>query len=357
MDFLDTWKGASVIVTHDSDLLHAWPEKIWSIHDQALHLFNGNYSGYLLEKRLAEEKEREEFEELKRTRKKLAVEVQEELTRRDRTTAYGKKKYESQPKMVRNAAIERAERTSGRAHVKRLFEQKEEAIQEYRDRRKPRIPLPRFHFTNAGSVAIEIIDGSIGYEAPIATGINLSISPGDRIALQGNNGSGKTTFMRALMDDPRVRRGGVWRLPAPERIGYLDQHYHLLDRSLTVEATLEAVRPDWTAEERERHLGAFLFLHLNTHQQQVKSLSEGEKARLALAVLAANAPDVLLLDEVTNNLDLRTKEHLIAVLQSYPGTLIINSHEKEFLNAIGVDIWFEIDRFKRKQPTYSSIES
>jgi ATPase subunit of ABC transporter with duplicated ATPase domains len=99
---------------------------------------------------------------------------------------------------------------------------------------------------------------------------------------------------------------------------------------------LVKVRPDWTQDERAHHLSSFLFLHHNSHHQPVYSLSEGEKARLSLAVIAAHSPDILLLDEVTNNLDIRTKEHLINVLNAYPGTLIVNSHETQFLEAISL---------------------
>lgn len=345
LEYLQEWQGAAIVATHDSDLLHTWPTAIWSIHEQSLHPFHGGYSFWIFEKQKAIEKEHAEFEALKKAKKQLSAELQQLQTRQERTAAYGKVKYASQPKMVRNAAQERSERTMGRAHIKRAFEEKETAIAEYRERRKPRPPAPRFHFLNERSaVGIEILEGSIGYGSPIATGISLDIQPGKRVALLGNNGSGKTTLMRAILNDPSVAKCGNWRLPSRDRIGYLDQHYHLLDRKASVDASLADLRPDWTKEERQRHLGAYLFLDYRQHEQLVQTLSEGEKARLALALLAAKAPDILLLDEVTNNLDIKTKEHLIEVLQAYPGTLIINCHEREFLHAVGIDIWFDLER-------------
>lgn len=344
--FLKEWQGAAIIATHDSDLLHTWPKTIWSIHEKRLHTFHGSYFAWIHEKQAAAEKEHAEFEALKKAKKQLSAKLQQLKTRQERTLAYGKQKYASQPKMVRNAARERSERTMGRAHIKKTFEEKEKALADYRERRKPRPPAPRFHFQDGSMSGIEIQDGSIGYDTPLASGISLSIASGARVALLGQNDSGKTTFMRALLDDPEVVRSGLWRLPSPERIGYLDQHYHLLDRQATVDTSLANARPDWTKEERQHHLGTFLFLHHDSHEQAVHTLSEGEKARLSLALLASKAPDILLLDEVTNNLDLKTKEHLIEVLQTYPGTLIINCHEREFLHAVGIDIWFEMEPSK-----------
>ncbi len=109
-----------------------------------------------------------------------------------------------------------------------------------------------------------------------------------------------------------------------------------------MDENLKQVRPDWSLEERRHHLGAFLFLDYKSHVQGVRYLSEGEKSRLALALIAARAPDVLLLDEVTNNLDISTKKYLALALKAYPGMLIVNSHEQQFLDDIQIARYLQL---------------
>ena len=100
--------------------------------------------------------------------------------------------------------------------------------------------------------------------------------------------------------------------------------------------------PTWPSLEVRRHLNNFLFRKNEEVSAQVSQLSGGERARLSLAKIAALTPRLLILDEVTNNLDLETKEHLIDVLKHYPGAIIVISHDNDFLKAIGVHDWYQI---------------
>ncbi len=336
MTFLHEWQGAAIIASHDVDLLELWPTTIWSLQHQRLNSFKGTYSQFLQEQQTAIEAEKMAFQELKEKRKQLAFDIQQEETRSARAAASGKKRYANDP-IVRHSKRDRAEGAMSRS--KGRYDEKEEAITQYRERRQPRIVVPRFHFfiDSRAQGFIEIVSGAIGFHSQwLVKDINLVLHSGQRLGLLGANGSGKTTLMRALLEDGEVCRLGEWRVPPRERIGYLDQHYNILDRKISVDENLKRARPDWSLEERRHHLGAFLFLDHNSHVQLVGYLSEGEKSRLALALIAANPPDVLLLDEVTNNLDISTKNYLAAALKSYPGTLVVNSHEKKLLDDIGV---------------------
>ncbi len=131
-------------------------------------------------------------------------------------------------------------------------------------------------------------------------------------------------------------------MPDPKGIGYLDQHYASLNPSLSVFQIIQDAAPQWNDDEIRKHLNDFLFStpqEINTH---VSNLSGGEKARLALARIAAQNPHLLLLDEITNNIDKQTRTHLIEVLKNYPGALIIISHDKDFLKEIGVHEKYEV---------------
>lgn len=131
-------------------------------------------------------------------------------------------------------------------------------------------------------------------------------------------------------------------MPKPEDIGYLDQHYSTLVSTRTVFEEIQTLAPTWPHEGVRRLLNDFLFRKNEEVLALVSTLSGGEKARLSLAKIAAKTPKLLILDEVTNNLDLETRAHVIQVLNHYPGALIVISHDEEFLKEIGIENFYEL---------------
>lgn len=138
-------------------------------------------------------------------------------------------------------------------------------------------------------------------------------------------------------------RQGNWILPKSDDIGYLDQHYATLSPDKTVMETIRCLWPDHADAEIRKHLNDFLFRKNEEVTVLVSRLSGGEKARLSLAQIAAKTPKLLILDEMTNNLDLETRAHVIEVLKHYPGALLVISHDTDFLEAIGVTDRYRID--------------
>ncbi|MCH9753530.1 MAG: ATP-binding cassette domain-containing protein [Alphaproteobacteria bacterium] len=100
--------------------------------------------------------------------------------------------------------------------------------------------------------------------------------------------------------------------------------------------------PSWSSEEIRKHLNDFLFRKNEEVDAKIKMLSGGEKSRLCLAHISAKTPRLLILDEVTNNLDIETKEHVIQVLKHYPGAMIVISHDKDFLERVGIESRFSL---------------
>ncbi|MDR1910248.1 MAG: ATP-binding cassette domain-containing protein, partial [Holosporales bacterium] len=167
-------------------------------------------------------------------------------------------------------------------------------------------------------VLVSITDGAVGYapDAMFLQSVTFSVRARERVALIGNNGSGKTTLMRAILGDPNVVRRGEWRVVSREDMGHLDQHYDNLSADKTVLETIASLRSSWSHAEVRQHLNDFLFRKNEEVQALVCTLSGGEKARLSLAKIAAYPPKLLLLDEITNNVDLETWHHLVSVLQN-----------------------------------------
>ena len=212
----------------------------------------------------------------------------------------------------------------------------------------PEIITPKFSL-NANILRhqnlITINDGSVAYlhETPVLTRLDLSISNHDRVALCGDNGSGKSTLIKALLSDATIIRSGEWITPKLSDIGYLDQHYSTLVSSDSVLNSLQKIVHDWSMLKIRRHLTDFLFFNNEEVNALVSTLSGGERARLCLAQIAALTPKLLILDEVTNNLDLESRTHVIQVLKNYPGAILVISHDADFLEKIEIDDYYYIE--------------
>ncbi len=211
----------------------------------------------------------------------------------------------------------------------------------------PEIILPKFSLTAqniSSGIVLSISGANIGYiqDQFILNHINLSLSGQDRVAICGKNASGKSTLLKAILGLDKIFSTGNWNLPKQEHIGYLDQHYSNVQGDCSVIDHIKKLRPDWSEMEVRRHLNDFLFRKNEEVTQVASNLSGGEKARLSLSMIAAYTPKLLILDEITNNLDLEMKEHVIQVLQKYPGAMIVVSHEQEFLQAIGINSYYTI---------------
>ena len=188
---------------------------------------------------------------------------------------------------------------------------------------------------------LSISEGSARYKTEMTVvlkNINVSLCGGERLAVVGENACGKTTLFKAILNDPEIARSGVWDTPPRKDIGYLDQYYQNLDDNKTVLETIADLIPYKTYGEIRNFLNDFLFRKNEEVNKKNVLLSGGERARLSLAVIAAKTPKLLLLDEITNNVDLQTKNHITQALKEYPGAMLIISHERAFLqkiNAVG----------------------
>lgn len=240
------------------------------------------------------------------------------------------------PTITSKAKALNAEETTGRKR-QAINVKKDSLMQELQDLRLPEKIIPKFSLPvsniNSGSV-LSITGGIVGYQDPILENININIMHGEKLAIIGKNGSGKSTILKAILNDNKVIRSGNWYVT--KDIGYLDQHYNNLELNKTVLENIATLSSHWNCQEIRRHLNDFLFRKTEEVNTLAKDLSGGEKVRLSLAMIAAKTPKLLLLDEITNNLDLETREHVIEVLKAYPGSLVVISHDEDFLKEIEI---------------------
>ena len=145
----------------------------------------------------------------------------------------------------------------------------------------------------------------------------------------------QTTLLKAILGDPCIITSGEWSINVAD-MGYLDQHYATLSADKTVLETIAVLQPSWSHIELRRHLIDFLFRSNAQVETLVADLSGGEKARLSLAQIAARTPKLLILDEISNNLDLETRAHVISILREYPAAMLIISHDEDLLKSIDI---------------------
>ena len=212
--------------------------------------------------------------------------------------------------------------------------------------RDPERIKPSFSLTAEdmrSKIVVSISGGQAGYENEIILkDINLSVAGSEHLAIAGGNGSGKTTLLKAILNYPSIAKTGVLDAPHSEDIGYLDQYYSSLDNTKTVLETLSDLSTEKTYAEIRDFLNDFLFRKNEEVNKRVSVLSGGEKARLSLSKIALHTPRLLLIDEITNNIDLETKEHVAQVLKEYPGAMIIISHDSAFLEDIEIAHYCEL---------------
>lgn len=348
MRMLQSYPGTLIVVSHDTELLRNCIDTLWHIDNGKIHVFSGNYDDYIRELRGRRASIEQELARLDRQKKDMHHDLMKEQKRAAKSKAKGEKSIHQRkwPTVVSNAKAGRAEETSGRKKSA-IDHKKQDLTDRLSNLRLPEIIMPKFSLSSASvgdRTIVSISDGSIGYaeQEPLLHKISLSVGSRDRIAIQGDNASGKSTLIKAILDDDSVIKSGNWHAPKISDIGYLDQHYGTLSAEKTVLETIAELVPTWTHIEVRRHLNDFLFRKNEEVNSLVAKASGGEKARLSLAQIAAKTPKLLILDEVTNNLDLETKGHVIEVLKNYPGAMIVISHDADFLKEIGVGDYYQI---------------
>lgn len=336
------YDGTLIIVSHDPELLRKSIDCLWHIDQQAIHIVNGSFDDYQRERALSRSSIEKEQLHLDKQQKQIHEKRMREQNRSAKSKAKGKKSIAQRkwPTVVSNAKADRAGNTSGKKMAE-IAQKRQDLSDRLSECRLPEVITPSFGLSSSkqhdSGLCVSISNGQIAYdETPLISELHFALAAGNRTALLGDNGSGKSTLVKAILSDPSVNKSGDWYLPKTENIGYLDQAYRTLVPTETVLETIQHCRPNWDHAEIRQHLNAFLFRKNEEVNLLTSQLSGGEKARLSLAQIAAKPPQLLILDEITNNLDLETREHVIQILRDYPGTLLVISHDDDFLNQIEV---------------------
>lgn len=312
--WLENWlrrvEATVIIISHDREFLDRAVNTIWSIEDGTICRYAGNYSQF----------------ELARIEKLRAQES-------------ARRAYETQAAHL-TSFIERfrAKATKARQAQSRIkMLEKLQAVEPVRAKREW-----RFNFLKPLRLPEHLVDGEnlkIGYgDKVVLSGVSFSIRSGERIGILGVNGAGKSTLVKAIVGELTPMSGELRRGQGLE-IGYFAQHQ--LDQLRMDETPLEHLRhlaPDAREQELRDFLGTYRFSG-DFAEAKVAPMSGGEKARLALALIAWEKPNLLVLDEPTNHLDMETREALTMALSTYEGAVLLVSHDRHLLRAVTDELW------------------
>lgn len=342
MRMLENYPGTLIIASHDTELINRVTGSLWHIESGKVTVFRGSYSDYqqMLDKNKITIEQ--ELLKLARQKKDAHFALMKEQERNKRSRIQGEKKLSQRkwPTIRSHTKLGNAI-TTGDKRLSQINHKKQQLMEALSSLHQSEVIKPKFNLTGLdhNKPLINIQNASIAYEngPTILENIYVDLKSQERMALIGENASGKSTFVKALLKDSQINRTGEWMVPHCNAIGYLDQHYQHLNPEETVLDLMMNKMPHASHNEIRSHLNDFLFRKNEEVKIKVKNLSGGEKARLSMALIAANPPKLLILDEITNNVDLETRTHIIEVLREFPGGLLIISHDNDFLESILIE--------------------
>lgn len=345
-DYIQSTSSTLVVVSHDRTLLNLL-DTVCELSKRGITTYGGNYDFYAAQKAAEANALNEDLKDKEKALRKAKEIERESIERQQKLDARGRKKQDKAgvPTIALNTLRNNAEKSTSR--MKEIHAEKIGAIaSEINELRKelPGKEKMKIGFDDTelhrGKILVTAKDINYNYGAQLLwkEPMSFQLSSGARIAVAGMNGSGKTTLIKMILGALDPTAGTLYRT-ADTRSVYIDQEYSLIDNGLSVYAQAQQFNTAHLEEhEIKSRLTHFLFTKADW-DKPCYALSGGEKMRLVLCclTLAQQAPDIIVLDEPTNNLDIQNIEILTEAIKEYRGTILVISHDARFLEEVGVE--------------------
>ena len=303
--YLRSYEGAVLIVSHDRYFLNRVVTKVIEVENGNILMFQGNYSAFAEKKKMIRDAKMKEY-----------LNQQQEIKHQEAVI-------EKLRSFNREKSIKRAE---SREKLLDRMERIDKPIEEQQD----------FHFSLEPScisgndvLSVDNLSKAFGSQT-LFQDASFEIKRGEHVAIIGDNGTGKTTFLK-ILNEVIPADSGSFRLGSKVQIGYYDQEHHVLHMDKTIFDEISDAYPTLTQTQIRNTLAAFLFTGDDVYKQ-IGDLSGGERGRVSLAKLMLSEANFLILDEPTNHLDIASKEILEKALNDYTGTVLYVSHDRYFVN-------------------------
>ncbi|QBJ88287.1 ABC transporter ATP-binding protein [Chryseobacterium gleum] len=350
-DLIDKTDATVVIVSHDRTLLNL-VDTIFELSNQGIAAYGGNYDFYAEQKEVEEEALHNDIHAKERALKKAKEKERETLERKQKLDARGKGKQEKSgvARIMMNTLRNNAEKNSSKlqsVHMEKISGISHELRDLRSSVRNSDQMKVNFNDSNLHSgkilITAENINFSYGEQKLWKENLSLEIRSGDRISIKGGNGSGKTTLIKLLLGKTEPSEGQINR--SGFNSIYIDQEYSLIDNDSTLYDFVQTFNDSAMQESEVKTLLSRFLFGKDTWDKKCGMLSGGERLRLLLCGLSISnkAPDMIVLDEPTNNLDLQNVDILTRSIKDYHGTLLVISHDEIFLEEIAVDRELALD--------------
>ena len=350
-NFVDQFPGGIMVVSHDVHFIDEVAKEVWELSDHMLTKHGGNYQDFLQHKATENEARERRLSESRQEIVKAKKALAKEQKRAARSRRTGKKLAgdRSMSKIEKGYFKNKASASAGRKEeeLKENIEQASEKIEANSEKKKR---LARISITEGENVRgkrlFGIQGGALSIENKrLVEGINFLIKYGERLSLAGENGSGKTMLIKAILEKAgsSTELTGQDLFRSPDFSGlYISQRYDQIDREKTLLENMYLANPGIDMQVARRALGNLLFSEKYVVEKLAKTLSGGETARLAFAMASVAPVDILILDEPTNNLDVETIGIITDALKQFTGAILVVSHDIDFLRPIGIEKSFLI---------------
>lgn len=350
-DYIRSAKNTVIVVSHDKTLLRL-VDRIVELYDKQLRTYGGNYDLYLAQKQAEMDTLKQQVTHTAKTLRKAKEKERETIQRQQKRDSRGKGQQEKAgvARIMMNTLRNSAENSTSKtktAHAEKIGNIKKD-LEEMREA-LPGMDRIRLDLTDSdlhkGKVLVKAESINYAYNATLLwrTNLDLLIASGERIALKGANGSGKTTLINMILGTLTPQTGVMYQ--AARKTIYIDQDYSLIsnERSVYTQACLFN-DAGLVEHEIKTRLDRFLFTQTDW-DKPCSVLSGGERMRLMLCCLTIShrSPDIIVLDEPTNNLDIQNVEILLNAINTYRGTLLVVSHDVDFLAQLNIERVITLD--------------
>jgi ATPase subunit of ABC transporter with duplicated ATPase domains len=325
-EFCESWPNTLAVITHNAHFAHTVCNHVWQLNQRTIRSYKCSYNMYVKQR---DQDYTKQVEDWKLVEKQLQ-------------------------------AIKAKGAPDTQQKIQAFIQQKQaDGIRPPERRYAPRFVLYDDEQSTTKTSLIDVTEASVGYSQtspPILTDLTFAIYPRTITALVGPNGAGKTTFLRLLTGELTQTAGTVNRKPGLRTCFFHQHFYHDLPQDSTPIEYIQSVAAEslqGKSDEIRRLLG-MTGMDGPTQNLEIKHLSGGQKARVYFAAIAAQQPDILILDEPSNHLDMETSEALLTALKEYRGAVVIVSHDLAFLEELSPEVW-EISQGHLKKVGYGVV--